>query len=378
MTQAQLARAARAFASLSGIARAEIPTKRQFSRFELWPWYIFYIPVMLYWLLLAARHRSLTLPTLANPHMEAGGLYGESKIGILSSIGPEARRWLAPFTHVVTAAHTDIDADVQKALAAMAEAGLSFPLVAKPDIGCRGTGVRLINDEAGLAAYLEAFPRAARVILQKFVAKEGEAGILYVRRPEAPNGTIFSLTLKYFPRVVGDGRSTLRDLILKDPRARRIAPIYFRRHARNLDRIVPENEQVRLVFTGNHCKGAIFRDGARYITPALTARCDAIARSLPAFHFGRFDVRFDSLAELMRGEGFTIIEINGAGSEATHIWDRRMSLIETYRVLFAQIDLIFAIGQAYRAQGFRPMSPVAFLRLCARQRRLMAQAPVDK
>ena len=53
-------------------------------------------------------------------------------------------------------------------------------------------------------------------------------------------------------------------------------------------------ERVRLVFAGNHCKGAAFRDGRDLITPALTERVDWLARTIPGFHFGRFDVRFSS------------------------------------------------------------------------------------
>jgi hypothetical protein len=372
MTQAELAKAARitAFDGLRATGRA----RRPFSRFELWPWYVFYVPVILHWLWLGIRHRSLMLPTLANPGIEAGGLYGESKTKILESVGGEARSLIAPFTHIVTAGSHGGD-DLRRALQAVAAAGLCFPLVAKPDVGCRGTGVRVVQNEDALAVYLASFARGARVQLQKLIADEGEAGLLYVRRPGAPHGRIFSLTLKYFPQVIGDGRSTLRELILADPRARRIASIYFKRHASRLDSVLPRGETLRLVFTGNHCKGAVFRDGTAIITPSLEARCEAIARSLADFHFGRFDVRFPSLSDLMRGENLTIIEINGAGSEAIHIWDRDMTLREAYRVLFAQVGLLFEIGRAQRDRGLRPMKPLAFLRLCARQRRLMARAP---
>jgi hypothetical protein len=372
MTQAELAKARCSdFATARTRSRE---TQRLFSRFELWPWYVFYVPVILRWLWLGLRHGNLLLPTLANPRIEAGGLYGESKTEILESAGGEARRLVAPFAHLVTSDDPGTG-DLPRALSAMAEAGLAFPVVAKPDVGCRGTGVRVVENEEALATYLAAFPRRARVQLQKLINEECEAGILYVRRPGAARGHIFSLTLKYLPHVTGDGRSTLEELILADPRARRIAPVYLKRHSDRLGWIVPAGERFRLVFTGNHCKGAVFRDGSAFITPTLEARFDAIARSLPDYHFGRFDVRFPSLSDLMRGENLTIIEINGAGSEAIHIWDRDMTLREAYRVLFAQVGLLFEIGRAHRDRGLRPMKPLAFLRLCARQRRLMARAP---
>jgi len=58
---------------------------------------------------------------------------------------------------------------------------------------------------------------------------EGEAGVFYVREPHEAHGRILSLTLKYFPYVLGDGTSTLQQLILRDPRAGKLANIYLPR-----------------------------------------------------------------------------------------------------------------------------------------------------
>ena len=204
----------------------------------------------------------------------------------------------------------------------MAAAAIAYPVVAKPDIGCNGTGVRLLRGRDDLARYLAEFPRGERVMLQEFVADEGEAGIFYVRHPDEASGRITSITLKHAPVVIGDGRSTLRQLMLADPRAGRVPQLYLPRLARRLHEVPRQGERVRLVFVGNHCKGSIFEDGTHLATPALTQAFERIARAMPGFHFGRIDVRFASLPALLRGEGFRIIEINGAGSEATHIWDR--------------------------------------------------------
>lgn len=347
------------------------------SNFEFWPRGLFYFPVIVHWLLLSLRYRSLTLPTLANPDFEAGGLCGESKTALFAKLGPDCRRWLAPYTSVrrsVTDAQREDD--IERAFAAMREAGLEFPLIAKPDIGCQGAGVQLIPDAAHLARYLDGFPRGERLILQRWVGYEGEAGIFYVRHPAAPRGFIFSVTLKYFPCVTGDGSSSLEDLIRRDPRAGRIAEVYLSRYGAHRRRILVQGEIFRLVLTGNHCKGAIFRDGYQCLTPQLTAHFEQIARSIPEFHFGRFDLRFPSLSALQRGE-FTIIEVNGAGSEATHIWDPDMELFEAYRTLFRQYELLFAIGAQNRARGFRPMRAVNLLRLYRRQQRLMAAYPLS-
>ncbi len=111
----------------------------------------------------------------------------------------------------------------------MAGFGLDYPVVVKPDIGCNGTGVRLVRDRAALARYLQAFPPGETVVLQHYVEPPNEAGIFYVRHPDERRGRITSLTIKQPPVVVGDGRSTLRALILADERARLVPHLYLER-----------------------------------------------------------------------------------------------------------------------------------------------------
>ncbi len=352
------------------------PGRRVLSPFEFWPPSLFYLPVVLQWACLAVRYRSLTLPTLANPAMEAGGLCGESKTRMFAGLGVDARRWFAPFVSLRTSG--DPGRDRAAAEAALAEAGLGLPLVAKPDIGCQGAGVQVIRGAHDLARYLQAFPQGETLLLQQLVAEPGEAGVFYVRRPGDASGRIFSMTLKYFPRVIGDGISTVEQLVRRDPRAGRISRIYLPRLAARLAEVPAAGEAVPLVFAGNHCKGAIFRDGAAYVTPAIVRRFDEIARAIPEFHFGRFDVRFASLAALQRGEGFRIIEVNGAGSEAIHIWDRDTGLWSAWRTLLRQFGLLFEIGHCNRARGYRPMKLRDLLDLYRRQQALLGRYPVTE
>ncbi len=111
--------------------------------------------------------------------------------------------------------------------------------------------------------------------------------------------------------------------------------------------------------------------------PALTEAFERIARALPGFHFGRIDVRFASLSALLRGEGFRIIEINGVGSEATHIWDRSTTLREAWRAQFSHYGAAFRIAAANRARGHRSCGLWAMYRLWRRQKRLMAAYPMN-
>lgn len=354
------------------VAARPTTRERSISSFEFWPGWIFYTPVVLFWILLGLRHRSLTLPTAANPRVETGGLCGERKSTILDQAGPEAAAWIAPYVVFRTGT-----ADLERARPALDAAGLRLPLVVKPDIGCNGTGVRLVETIDALADGLAAFPRDTALVLQALVPFDGEAGIFYIREPGAPTGHISSLTLKRAPILLGDGQSSIRELILADERSGQIPEIYMPRLTGRLDHVLGAGERFRLVFAGNHCKGSIFSDGRRDITRALTARVDAIMQDIPDFHFGRLDVRFESQAALRAGEGFRIIEINGVGSEATHIWDRETRLRTAYLDQFRHYNMAFEIGAEMRRRGARPSSIRELFSYWRLQRRLMSSYPLN-
>ncbi len=361
--------------SLGVDVRVPRPSGRLLSPFEFWPDWLFYAPVVLQWAVYAARYRSLTLPTAANPAIETGGLVGESKTEILDMVRGEARRFIAPYVSFVVTG--DGAADLAAARGAMAGGSLAFPLVAKPDLGCNGTGVRVVADEAELAIWLAAFPTGERAILQTLLTEEGEAGLFYIRESGAPAGRITSITLKYAPEVVGDGVATLETLIRRDPRAGRLSHLYLPRLRERLAEVPRSGERVCLVFTGNHVKGSIFRDGTAHATQALAATVERIARAIPDFHFGRFDVRFASMAALRRGEGFRIIEVNGTGSEATHVWEPDMTLRGAWAAELAHFGASWRIGAANRARGALPTPIGELWRLWRQHKRLMARYPMN-
>ena len=346
------------------------------SFFEFWPMWAFYPPVMAYVAWLMLRYRGLLLPTVANPSFPGGGFYGESKAEILTLAMTHVPEWVAPFITIDRPpGDLPVNDEAEAALATLRDAGLSLPVVAKPDLGCRGAGVKLVRTKDDLRAYLEAFPRGARLLLQRLVPFEGEAGIFYCRRPGEAKGRIISITLKYFPYVTGDGQRSLRELILDDPRAGPLAHLYLHRHTARLEQVPAAGETIRLAFAGSHSRGAIFRNGTHLVTPEMEARFDEIARRLPEFHFGRFDVRFERFTDVQRGHGFTMVEVNGAGAESTHIWDRRTRLLQAWRDLMRQYRWLFEIGYANRARGFRPMSLAAFKRDYQREKALTPLYP---
>jgi hypothetical protein len=340
-----------------------------------WPW--IYAPVAVKWLLLAVRHRSITLPTLANPHIEAGGFRGESKVSYLRQISAESQRWVARWAMCQTSSGTAPEAQVSALETRMAETGLAYPVIVKPDVGSCGYGVRLVHNRDELEVYLRQFPTGEALIVQEYLCWAGEAGIFYVRHPGENHGRIYSLGFRYYPHVIGDGRSTLAQLIAAHPRLSRQARLHLMAMAPRLNEVPRQGMIVRVATVASLRVGALYRDGATHATRALCDRVDAIARSMPEFYYGRFDVRFRTVESLERAEDFRIIEVNGAGAEAIHIWDPELTLKDAYRVLFEQHEILFAIGAKNRARGRRPLGLRGLLALQLKESGLLRSYPVS-
>ena len=273
--------------------------KHPVSYFEFWPGFVFYIPVFFQWMLLAIRYRGLSLPLNANPKIDLSGMVGEAKSDIFSMSSEDAHRKIAPWV-LLTEWQTPKDA-VFRLKQKMQEKSLVYPVVAKPDTGCRGAGVQVVNSDSELLQYVETFPQDGSVMVQKLIPYEAEAGIFYIRYPGTSKGEIFSITLKYQPYVIGNGIDTLQELIEKDHRAGRLTHLYFPRHKARLNDIIPVGVPYKLAFAGSHSRGSIFRDGREFITPELAKSLDSVCDGIPEFHYGRIDVKFRDIDSLMNG-----------------------------------------------------------------------------
>lgn len=332
------------------------------SFFEFWPKRLFYFPVQIYVCYLMMRYRGVTLPTVANPLFDMGGFVGESKAQILRQIPKELSASYCPFFTSKRLATETVLQTVEKIEKRMKEAKIEYPCIIKPDIGACGAGVRKVDNRLNLIDYIDSFPFGSDFLVQKLSAFENEVGLFYMREPGQEKGEIFSLTLKYFPIVRGDGVSTLEDLIKNDERAGSLFDVYKERHQERLKTIPAKGEDVRLAFAGSHSRGAIFKDGSCLLTKTMEDKWDRFCKQIPEFYCGRFDVRFDKISDLQNCENIEIVEINGSGAEATHIWDSHFSLMDAYRVLFKQFKLTYKIGAMNVKRGFRPASLKELLR----------------
>jgi hypothetical protein len=358
----------------AGMPILEIETARSVSPYEFLPSWFFYTPVVMQSLVQGIYYRDLRLPLVANPSIKLSGMVGESKDDILKLAGATAQPWISPFV-TLSRTNNSVDNQLQQALAEIEKAGLDFPIVGKPDLGCRGVGVKLLRNQAQLHHYIEEFPLSARFLLQQKAPYHAEAGVFYVRHPGEPVGKIISITLKYAPSVVGDGVHTLKQLIERCPRAGQLTHLYFPRHQEQLNWIPDHDHEFQLAFAGSHSRGSIFRNGNQYITPKLTEKLDQILQDVPGYHYGRLDIKFDNLNDFMNGEKFTILEINGASSEAAHIWDRNTPLKSIFSTLLMQYRLLYSIGAKQKKRGIVPPSLSELVNAWRDEKRLTKQYP---
>lgn len=345
------------------------------SIFEFWPNSIMYFPVAIQWLGLAIKYRSMTLPLNVNPKLTLSGMVGAQKSELFSQAKGACYKAILPWILHQTDDRVAV-IQAQEWLEQIMQKEINYPFVCKPDIGCRGSGIKLIKSFQQLQDYVSAYPAGTPLLAQKLSSWDPEAGIFYVREPDQSQGKIVSLALKHSPYVIGDGLSTLEQLIDQDRRAKLLKSVYYQRLKQDWDKVIEKNESVRLVFSASHCRGAIFKDAREHITPELTEKINKIMQGLPEFHYGRLDVKFSSLDNLKQGGDIEIVEINGASSESIHIWDSRTSLKEAISTLLWQYRKLFVIGEKNRQRGFIPSSIAKFYKHWQKERALAKHYPL--
>lgn len=331
---------------------------------EYWPSKAFYYPVIphILWQMLRSRH--MCFFTAANPGIYTGGLGLESKYDTVLKIPTRYR----PRTVLFRAGEPP-----EQLPQRLQEAGLAFPLIAKPDLGFRGLLVKKIDSEAALEAYLQRFP--LDFLLQEYINLPEEVGVLYCRMPGEEEGKITSLTTKEFLYVSGDGKSTVEELIRQKPRAL-LQLERIRASSPSLLAHVPAPaERISLGIVGNHAKGTRFINSKHLISKAICCSFDRISKEIDGFYYGRFDIKCESLDALTTGEGMKIIEINGACSEPTHIYDPKRGAYWSALCDIAQHwRIIGRIARASHRRGvpYLPHGVMAreFLNLFAYQRRV--------
>jgi hypothetical protein len=314
------------------------------SHWEYWPWYIVYIPIFAYWLWCGIKARAIFYISAANPGFEYGGIVGASKKAILDKFPSE----LVPQAILIEKSDA-----VSNILVKMEASGLCFPVIVKPDIGERGFNVELVSNETELTNYLS--KGSDRLIMQEYVNLPVEAGVFYYRFPDQEKGEVSSIVLKGLLKVTGDGNSSIKELMLKNDRAKlqilRLESVGIV----DLESIPELYEEVLLEPIGNHVRGTTFLDGCHLINDKLIDTFDTISKSIDGFYYGRFDIRCADEASLAEGN-YKVLELNGSASEPAHIYSPGFPLFEGYKILFKHWRILYKISVMNHKLGVPYMS----------------------
>ena len=315
------------------------------THFEYWTWWMFYVPLLPYWLFQAIRTRSLTFFTNADPCLEYGGFFGESKMEILRQI---PKKYL-PKT-IFIEQQTDLKTIVDKLI----QEDLVYPIICKPDVGERGTQVEKLYSNYDLVKYLSEVQED--FIIQEFITYDIELGVLYYRYPESLTGKVSSVTRKEFLSVLGDGKYSVEQLMQQNTRARfQIDSMRKRLGDMGMDEVIKAGEKRILEPIGNHCRGTKFLDNNFLLNSSLDEVFDKIALTIDGFHYGRFDIKVKSIEDLFEGKNIRIMELNGVSSEPGHIYDPKNTLWAAYQDLARHWKIIADISIQQQRKGIMPV-----------------------
>lgn len=312
---------------------------------EYWPFKVVYIPIYFLWIYYSIKARTLFFFNASNPSIKNGGFIMESKKEIYNLIPQK----YYPKTELVK-----IGTSFEQLSKIVENASIQFPFIAKPDIGLRGSGVKKINNFEDLKLYSN--KADFDFVVQDLIPFANEVGVFYVRFPSEKIGKITGIVAKEFLIITGDGFSSNLELIKQNPRYEMQLKSLQLEYGNQLNEILLKGQKRNLVPYGNHARGAKFIDGSDWITPKLEAVINEVCLQIPGFYFGRLDVMYNTFEEFERGVNFSLVELNGAASEPTHIYDPKHSIFFAWKELARHITYMYKISVENHKNGFPYLS----------------------
>jgi hypothetical protein len=312
---------------------------------EYWSFNTVYTPIYFFWALLALRAKSFFFFSAANPTIKNGGFLMESKKAIYD---------LIPHHYYPPTIFFKAGTNSTKVVTLISQQQFTYPLMAKPDVGGRGRGVKKIEDEAALIEYAASSP--LDYLVQQYIPYEFEVGIFYYRIPGAIKGHITGVVSKEFLTVAGDGVQTILQLLQKDKRFILQIPTLQIVYGHALQQVLPHGEKKLLVPYGNHARGAKFIDDSSRVDAVMEENIDKICQQVKGFYYGRLDVKYNTWEELRQGKNFSIIEVNGAGSEPTHMYDPGHSIFFAWKEIIRHWIILYRVSKANHKNGIPYMS----------------------
>ncbi|HCL07011.1 MAG TPA: D-alanine--D-alanine ligase [Chitinophagaceae bacterium] len=307
---------------------------------EYWPFAVLYAPLYPYWFWLCLKARAFFYINAANPSIRNGGFLMESKKEIYDIL-PQGTYPTTLFFHAGTAGTVVLE-EVKKK-------GIQYPAIGKPDIGMRGMSVQKLENDADLLNYAQ--KTKVDFLVQSYIPYEDELGIFYYRIPGEAKGQITGIVGKELLSVTGDGKSTIDELLQQQQRFILQLPTLRKNIPDELMMILPSGERKLLVPYGNHARGAKFLDVTYLADEKLNHVIDQLAKQIDGFYYGRMDVRYNSIEELREGRNFSIIELNGSGSEPTHMYDPCHSVFFAWKEITRHWAIMYKISTINHKHG---------------------------
>ena len=309
------------------------------TNWEYWPYQVVYLPVYFQYLFYAVRTQSFFYFNASNPTFKNGGFFLESKKEIYDLIPTE----YYPKT-ILIQSNEALNVIISK----IKTENIQLPFIAKPNIGLRGTAVKKINTVDELENYIK--KANFEILIQDLIPYENEIGLFYVKLPNQ-SGKITGIVAKEFMILTGNGKNTLRELIQQDLRYLFQLETLEVEYKEQLETVLEIGEVINLVPYGNHCRGTKFVDASFEITSKMTESFNEICQQIDGFHYGRMDIMYKSFEDLAQGKHFQIVEINGAISEPTHMYDPKHSLLFGWKELTRHFHYMYLISKHNKKNG---------------------------
>ena len=198
-------------------------------------------------------------------------------------------------------------------------------------------------DENALADYLKNIN--APFIIQELIDYPLELSVLHYRMPDAEKGKITSICIKKTLSVVGDGQSTVLELMQKMPRATLQLARFQSNYPERLTQIPAKGKEVELEPIANHSRGTTFLNGNHLHSEKLEKAFDKIAFQMDDIYYGRFDLKCQSIELLEEGKELNILEFNGVAGEPAHIYDPSFPVWKAYRDIYKHFKIIYKISE---------------------------------
>lgn len=299
-----------------------------------WHYHIKYIPLIPVWIWYCLRSGSLWFFTPANPELTLGGMEGETKEEMYNQL---PRHSYPKSIFIKSTEKFDLIYNKLEA------AGLKFPVAVKPNVGMMGLMFRIINTKEDLKIYHNSIN--SKYVIQDVIDYPLEVSVFYYRHPAQRKGRISGFLSKEVPKVTGDGKSTLLQLIRNHNELRFYALTLEAKHKNSINEIIPLGREYILSNASNRGQGGKLICLKHEINENLVDVFDKLSLYKGNFFYGRYDIKCKSIKDLKEGKNFSILEYNGCGSGTQQIYAFPYTFFEALGIILHHWKVLFNISR---------------------------------